>query len=46
MAQFAPFVAELDARAQRELADDALAGLADESPLVRSMVVVSWRKAG
>jgi SAM-dependent methyltransferase len=46
MAQFAPFVAELDARRQRELADDASAGLADDSPLVRSIVVISWQKPG
>jgi SAM-dependent methyltransferase len=44
MAQFAPFVASLDAHAQQALAEEAVALLVDDATLVRSIVVVTWQK--
>ena len=44
MAQFAPFVATLESDTRRQLTDDAMASLGDDSPLVRSIVIVRWTK--
>ena len=46
MAQFAPFVATLDGDTRRQLIDDAMASLDDDSPLIRSIVIVRWSKPG
>ena len=46
MAQFAPFVASLDAHAQQALVEEAVAVLVEDATLVRSIVVVTWQKPG
>jgi hypothetical protein len=45
MAQFAPFLATLDDHRRQDVAEAALRLLPDDvPPLVRSIVVLTWRK--